>query len=1008
MSSYKTDSGFDDCRKNVEGQCDDGAGGAAGITSINGDTTAAQTLIGGTNINISSIGGTSTISAIGVAAGTVTGMTAPQMFTSPVNETGGGVLQLVYNGTPMALTASSNGLLESTQENTSNGASAEAGFAGKNDQGDLMEVVMSGSGNARRGIIRSSTSAFGLDITQQGSGKNIRLITNGTARATVDDSGLNAVIGATTPASGAFTTVTASTPIAVSSGGTGNSTLTAHQVLVGAGTSLVVQVSPSTSGYVLTSNGTGTDPSFQAVPGGVTLPVAVSDGGTGLTTLTTHGVLIGEGTSNVALATPGTAGYVLTSNGAAADPTFQSFSGSINQVVLSATTNSSQSISNNTITQVTGWSSIIDTAAGFGSNQYTVPYTGYYRVHSSLTFSSIYGGFDATIYIYKNGSSVAQGYDYHQAVSGNYTFEVDGAFSFVATDVLTIRVNQNSGGALTLLGTAANTDWQVTSIGGQNSGGGGAGTVTQVTSSSTEPAFDLTTINTTTTPAITLAYSGTPLAVTHGGTGVTSSTGTGDVVLNTSPTFVTPVLGTPSSGTMTNVTGSAAGLTAGLATSLVGGSSAAVVYQSSANVTAFLPNGTAGQVLTSNGGSTAPSWGAGSNLLASNNTWTGTNTYSNTVTLNNGLRDGTASLGTAAQVLTSTGTATAWSSGPFYTSNVYSFTFTKITLGSPPTGTFSSLGYCYALELSTALSISMTDTSGYTDGGGNLWSASMNDNLPTAGDYYIYMNSNTPPGTLGPIPVGVTFTKTASTGPATFTILSYTVMYEINLVSYTTGVNINRYELTLVGAGGGGGGGGSFGTGATDGAKGGASIFTMSEGLPNIGWDVPEAIAGGGYGGGAQGSNSLGGVGGNTAQTYLPSYNGGSTADNQAPFLVNGCSGTYGNTVGITPSGNGGSSFYGGFGAGGSNIVGLVNGKNAPLDSGGGGGGGGSTAAATGGGGGSGAYVTTIYEGALNWISPGAVFYVGVGNSVSGGLPGTNGGYGGASGNGTIYMKIYN
>jgi hypothetical protein len=34
-----------------------------------------------------------------------------------------------------------------------------------------------------------------------------------------------------------------------------------------------------------------------------------------------------------------------------------------------------------------------------------------------------------------------------------------------------------------------------------------------------------------------------PLAVTQGGTGVTTSTGTGSVVLNTSPTLVTPVLG---------------------------------------------------------------------------------------------------------------------------------------------------------------------------------------------------------------------------------------------------------------------------------------------------------------------------------------------------------------------------------------------------------------------------------------------------------------------------------
>jgi hypothetical protein len=44
------------------------------------------------------------------------------------------------------------------------------------------------------------------------------------------------------------------------------------------------------------------------------------------------------------------------------------------------------------------------------------------------------------------------------------------------------------------------------------------------------------------------------LSVARGGTGVTTSTGTGDVVLSTSPTLVTPVLGTPASGNLANCT----------------------------------------------------------------------------------------------------------------------------------------------------------------------------------------------------------------------------------------------------------------------------------------------------------------------------------------------------------------------------------------------------------------------------------------------------------------------
>jgi hypothetical protein len=54
---------------------------------------------------------------------------------------------------------------------------------------------------------------------------------------------------------------------------------------------------------------------------GLALPV--TSGGTGDTTLTDHGVLIGQGTTAVAITSAGTSGYVLTSNGASADPTFE-------------------------------------------------------------------------------------------------------------------------------------------------------------------------------------------------------------------------------------------------------------------------------------------------------------------------------------------------------------------------------------------------------------------------------------------------------------------------------------------------------------------------------------------------------------------------------------------------------------------------------------------------------------------------------------------------------------
>jgi hypothetical protein len=53
------------------------------------------------------------------------------------------------------------------------------------------------------------------------------------------------------------------------------------------------------------------------------------------------------------------------------------------------------------------------------------------------------------------------------------------------------------------------------------------------------------------------------LPVASGGTGVTTSTGSGNNVLSTSPTLVTPALGTPSALVGTNITGTATGLSIG-------------------------------------------------------------------------------------------------------------------------------------------------------------------------------------------------------------------------------------------------------------------------------------------------------------------------------------------------------------------------------------------------------------------------------------------------------------
>ena len=90
------------------------------------------------------------------------------------------------------------------------------------------------------------------------------------------------------------------------------------------------------------------------------------------------------------------------------------------------------------------------------------------------------------------------------------------------------------------------------------------------------------------------AVSGT-LAVANGGTGVTTSTGTGNLVLSNSPTLVTPVLGTPASGVATNLTGLP--LTTGVTGTLGIGNGGTGATTQAAAFNALSPLTTVGDVL---------------------------------------------------------------------------------------------------------------------------------------------------------------------------------------------------------------------------------------------------------------------------------------------------------------------------------------------------------------------------------------------------------------------------
>lgn len=103
-------------------------------------------------------------------------------------------------------------------------------------------------------------------------------------------------------------------------------------LLYGSATDIFSALAKSTAATrYLANTGANNDPAWAQVDltNGVANVLPVSNGGTGVAALSLHGVVIGQGTSPVAVTNAGSIGQALLSNDGSGDPTFQQYKGGI-------------------------------------------------------------------------------------------------------------------------------------------------------------------------------------------------------------------------------------------------------------------------------------------------------------------------------------------------------------------------------------------------------------------------------------------------------------------------------------------------------------------------------------------------------------------------------------------------------------------------------------------------------------------------------------------------------
>ncbi len=292
--------------------------GTGSITNAGSGSTLTVQLTGLTNHAILVGAGTATITKVGptATAGQVlqsAGAAADPAFSTATYPSTTTVSQILYSSSTNVVA----GLATTNRAVLTTGATGIPVLTALATDGQV--IIGSTAGVPAAALLTAGT---GITITN---GSNaITIAANGSVlgQTITGDSG-----GALSPTAGNWNLLGSGSITTSGSGSTLTTQLTSltnHNVLIGAGTSTITKVAPSaTSGVPLISQGAASDPAFGTA--------VVAGGGTGATSFTAYAVITGGTTSTGALQNVsgvGTSGQILTSNGAGALPTWQSGSAS--------------------------------------------------------------------------------------------------------------------------------------------------------------------------------------------------------------------------------------------------------------------------------------------------------------------------------------------------------------------------------------------------------------------------------------------------------------------------------------------------------------------------------------------------------------------------------------------------------------------------------------------------------------------------------------------------------